>query len=112
MVSDHSLAYTSPMPPLRTSLFTTAKGSAAVKGNEGGGGFVIPARVTRPNRSVPPAHPGHPVGVKCSTEEAFASSKAEVTGDPGVGGKATTNRIVLGELELGSGGTVLKRVRR
>ena len=101
------------MPPPKTSPFTTATGSAAVKGNQGGGGgFVIPAGVTRPNRSVPPVHPGHTVGVKRNAEEAFASSKAAVTGAPGVGGKATTNRTVLGELELGSGGTVLKRVRR
>ena len=99
-------AYTSPMPPSRTSSFTTA-----VKGNQGGGGFVIPTGVTRPNRSVPPVHPGK-VGVKCSAEEAFASSKAAITGVPVVGGKATADRTVFGELEFGSDGAVLKRVRR
>ena len=47
-----------------------------------------------------------------NAEEAFPSSKAAMTEVPGIGGKATTNRTVLGELELGSGGTVSKRVRR
>jgi len=75
------------MPPSRTSSFTTATGSAAVKGNQGGGGFVIPAGVTRPNRSVPSVHPGK-VGVKRSAEEAFASNKTVITGVPGVGGNA------------------------
>jgi len=97
-------AYASPMPPSRTSSFTTATGSADVKGNQGGGGFVISAGVTRPNRNVPPVHLGK-AGVKRSTEEAFA----EV---PGVGGKATADRTVLGELEVGSDGAVFKRVRR
>ena len=105
-------AYTSPMPPPRTSTFTTATGGAVVKGNQGGGGFVIPAGVTRPNRSVPPAHPGRTVGVKRSAEEAFVTSKTVVTVVPGVSGKATMDRTVFGELELGSGGAVLKRVRR
>ena len=104
-------AYTIPMPPSRTSSFTTATGSSAVKGNQGGGGFVIPAGVTRPNRSVPPVHPGKG-GVKRSAEEAFASSKAAITGVPGAGGKATADRPVFGELEVGSDGAVLKRVRR
>jgi len=106
-----SPAYASPMPPSRTGSFTTATGSSAVKGNQGGGGFVIPAGVTRPNRSVPPPPPGK-VGVKRSAEEAFASSKAAITGVPGVGGKATADRTVFGELEVGSDGAVLKRVRR
>ena len=105
-------AYTSPMPPPRTSSFTTAMGGAVVKGNQGGGGFVIPAGVTRPNRSVPPAHPGNTVGVKRSAEEAFVASKTVVTGVPGISGKATMDRTVFGELELGSDGAVLKRVRR
>ena len=105
-------AYTSPMPPPRTSAFTTPTVGAVVKGNQGGGGFVIPAGVTRPNRSGPPAHPGHTAGVKRRAEEAFVSSKAVVTGIPGIGGKATTDRTVLGELELGLGGAVVKRVRR
>ena len=105
-------AYASPMPLPKTSAFTTATGGAVVKGNHGGGGFVIPAGVTRPNRSVPPAHPGHTAGVKRRAEEAFVPSKAGVSGAPGIGGKATTDRTVLGELELGPGGAVLKRVRR
>ena len=105
-------AYTSPMPPPRTSSFTTGTGGAVVKGNQGGGGFVIPAGVTRPNRSVPPAHPGHKVGVKRSAEEAFVTSKTVMSGVPEIGGKAMTDRTVFGELELGSGGAVLKRVRR
>ena len=105
-------AYTSPMPPPRTSTFTTATGGAVVKGNQGGGGFVIPAGVTRPNRSVPPAHPSRTVGVKRSAEEAFVTSKTVVTGVPGIGGKATMDRAVFGELELASDGAVLKRVRR
>jgi hypothetical protein len=68
--------------------------------------------VTRPNRSVPPVHPGK-VGVKKrSAEEAFAPSKAEMTGVPGAGGKAMADRTVLGELEVGSDGAALKRVRR
>ena len=100
------------MPPPRTSSFTTATGGAVVKGNHGGGGFVIPAGVTRPNRSVPPAHPGRTAGVKRSAEEAFVSGKPVVAGVPGIGGKATAGRTVLGELELGPGGAVVKRVRR
>ena len=79
--------YASPMPLSMTSSFSTAKGSSAVKGNQGGGGFVIPAGVTRPNRSVPPVHPGK-VGVKHSAEEAFPSNKAAITGVPGVREKA------------------------
>ena len=68
--------------------------------------------MTRPNRSVPPVHLGK-VGVKLSAEEAFASSKAAITGAPGVGGKAkaTADRTVFGELEVGSDGAGLKRVR-
>ena len=73
---------------------------------------MIPAGVTRPNRSVPPANPGHTVGVKRSAEEAFAPSKSATTGLPGVGGKAMMNRTVLGALEVDSDGAVLKRVRR
>jgi len=89
-------AYVGPMPASRTSSFTTATGSTAVKGNQGGGGFVIPAGMTRPNRSVPVVHPGK-AGVKRSAEEAFASGKAAITGVPGVGGKAkaTADRTVL-----------------
>ena len=104
--------YTSPMPPPRTSMFTTATGSAVVKGNQGGGGFVILAGVTRPNRSVPPAHLGRTVAVKRSAEEAFLTSKTVVTVVPGISGKATMDRTVFGELELGSDGAVLKRVQR
>ena len=67
--------------------------------------------MTRPTRSVPPPHAGK-VGVKRSAEEAFASSEAVITRVPGVGGQATADRTVLGELEVGSDGAVLKRGRR
>jgi hypothetical protein len=68
--------------------------------------------MTRPNRSVPPVHPGK-IGVrKRSAEKALASSQAAMTGVPGGGGMATAGRTVLGELGVGTDGTALKRVRR
>jgi hypothetical protein len=54
-------------------------------------GSSSPQGVTRPNRSVPPAPPGHTVGVRRSAE-AFVSSKAAMTGVGGVGGKTTIDR--------------------
>jgi hypothetical protein len=68
--------------------------------------------MTIPKRSVPPAPPGHTVGMKRSTEEVFVSSKAAMVGVGGVGGKATIERTVLGELEVGSDGAVLKKVQQ
>jgi len=63
--------------------------------------------VTRPNRSVPPVHLGK-VGVKRSAEEVFAPNKAAIIGVFGVGAKvkATADRTVSGELEVGSDGAV------
>jgi len=78
----------------------------------GVGGFVIPAGVARPNRSGPPPHPSHTASFKRSAGDAFTSGKPTVTGAPGVGGKATMDRTVLGALEVGSDGAVLERVRR
>jgi len=69
----------------------------------------IKVGVTRPTRNVPFPH-ADKVGVKRSAEEAFASGKAAITAVPGVGGKA--DWPVFGELEVGSDGAVLKRVRR
>jgi len=106
-------AYTSPVPPPRTTSCSAASGRAAGKGAQSGaGGFVIPAGVGRPNRSGPPPHPGHTAGVKRSAEDAFTSGESMVTGVPGVGGKAMVDRTVLGALEVGFDGAVLKRVRR
>jgi hypothetical protein len=68
--------------------------------------------VNRPNRGVSPVHPGK-VGVKKrGAAEAFISSKAPVTRVGGVGGKATADQTVLGELDVGSDGAVLKRVQQ
>ena len=68
--------------------------------------------MTRPNTSGPPPHPGHTAAVKRSAGDALTSGKPMATGAPGVGGKAMMDRTVLGALEVGSGGVVLKRVRR
>jgi hypothetical protein len=111
-------AYASPIPAPRTSSFTTSPsggaGAAIVKGTTGGGGFVFPAGVTKPNRSVPPPHPGHMAGVKRSAGEAFAPGKTVTNGPTGagVGGVAARDRTVLGALEVGPDGAVFKRVRR
>ena len=106
-------AYTSPVPPPRTTSFAAESvGASGRTTHSGGGGFVIPAGVTRPNRSVPPPHPAQTAGVKRSAGDAFTSGKAMVTLAPGDGERATRDRTVLGELEVGSDGAVLKKVRR
>jgi len=106
-------AYTSPVPPPRTTSCSATSGGAAGKGAQSGaGGFVIPAGVARPNRSGPPPHPSHTAGVKRSAGDAFTSGKPMVTWAPGVGGNPMMDRTVLGALEVGSDGAVLKRVRR
>ena len=73
---------------------------------------MIPAGVTRPNRGVPPPHPGNTAGVKRSAGDALTCGKSAIAGAAGVGGRATVDRTVFSELEIGSDGAVLKRARR
>ena len=77
-----------------------------------GGGFVIPAGVTKPNKRVPPPHAAHTAGVKRSAGDAFTSGQVMVTPTARVGERATMDRTLLREVEVGSNGDVLKRVRR
>ena len=70
----------------RTTSFTVASGGAVNKGTQnGGGGFVIPVGVTKPNRSVPPPDLGHTASVKRSADDALTCDKPAIVRAPEVG---------------------------
>ena len=58
-----------------------------------------------------PPHPAQIAGAKRSAGNAFTSGRVVVTAAARVAERATVDQTVLRELEVGSNGAVLKRVR-